>query len=61
MMHMKFAGILVARPVISFAQAFTQTTMRNKVLRFHLKSVRLCDFPYSRVDSVNCMLWFKPE
>ena len=32
----------------------------HKVLRFHLKSVRLCHFPFSRVDSVNCMLWFKP-
>lgn len=32
----------------------------HKVLRFHVKSVRLCHFPFSRVDSVNCMLWFKP-
>ena len=32
----------------------------HKVLRFHVKSVRLCHFPFSCVESVNCMLWFKP-
>jgi len=29
-------------------------------LHFHVKSVRLCHFPFTRVDSVNCKLWFKP-
>ena len=32
----------------------------HKVLCFHLKSVRLHHFPFSCVDSVNYMLWFKP-
>ena len=32
----------------------------HKVLCFHLKSVRLCHFPFSCVDSVNCMVWLKP-
>ena len=32
----------------------------HKVLLFHVKSVQLCYFPFSRVNSVNCMLWFKP-
>ena len=27
--------------------------------RFHIKSVYRTDFPFARVDSVNCLLWFK--
>ena len=31
------------------------------MIRFYIKSVRLCEFPFTtRVDSVTCMLWFKP-
>ena len=32
----------------------------HKVIRFHIKSVRVCHFPFLRVDSVNCKLWFIP-
>ena len=32
----------------------------HTVIRFHLKSVRYCTSPFQRVDSVNCVLWFKP-
>ena len=28
-------------------------------IRFHIKSVRRIEFPFARVDSVNCLLWFK--
>ena len=28
-------------------------------IRFHTKSVRRTEFPFARVDSVNCLLWFK--
>lgn len=31
-----------------------------KAIRFHIKSVRLTQFPFPRVDSVNCKLWFLP-
>jgi len=31
----------------------------HQVIRFHLKSVRYATFPYQRVDSVRCQLWFK--
>ena len=31
-----------------------------KPIRFHISSVRLTQFPFSRVDSVNCKLWFLP-
>ena len=30
------------------------------MIRFHLKSVRYRTTPFQRVDSVNCVLWFKP-
>lgn len=30
----------------------------HQPIRFHIKSVRQCHFPFSRVDSVNCKLWF---
>ena len=30
------------------------------MIRFYIKSVRLCEFPFTRVDSVTCRLWFKP-
>ena len=29
------------------------------VIRFHIKSVRRSEFPVARVDSVNCLQWFK--
>ena len=29
------------------------------VIRYHLKSVRLWDKPFKRIDSVNCLLWHK--
>lgn len=29
------------------------------VIQFHIKSVRRTEFPFARVDSVNCLLWFK--
>ena len=32
----------------------------HKMIRFHIKSVRQSEFPFSRVDSVNCKLWFLP-
>ena len=32
----------------------------HKVISFHIKSVRQSEFPFSRVDSVNCKLWFLP-
>ncbi|XP_065904955.1 uncharacterized protein [Dysidea avara] len=32
----------------------------HKTIRFHIKSVRQSEFPFSRVDSVNCKLWFLP-
>ena len=32
----------------------------HKVIRFHIKTVRLCHFPFMRVDSINCKLWFIP-
>ena len=28
-------------------------------IQFHIKSVRRIEFPFARVDSVNCLLWFK--
>ena len=28
-------------------------------IRFHIKSVQRMEFPFARVDSVNCLLWFK--
>ena len=28
-------------------------------IRFHIKSVRRTELPFARVDSVNCLLWFK--
>ena len=28
-------------------------------IRFHIRSVRKTEFPFARVDSVNCLLWFK--
>ena len=28
-------------------------------IRFHIKSVRRMEFPFTRVDSMNCLLWFK--
>ena len=30
----------------------------HQPIRFHIKSVRHCHFPFSRIDSVNCKLWF---
>ena len=35
--------------------------MKNyyEVIRFHIKSVRLTDFPFKRIDSINCKLLFK--
>ena len=30
----------------------------HQLIRFHIKSVRQCHFPFSRVDSVNCKHWF---
>ena len=33
----------------------------HKVIRFHIKSVRLCECPFTRIDSVTCMHWFKPS
>ena len=32
----------------------------HKAIHFHIRSVRLSEFPFSRVDSVNCKLWFLP-
>ena len=32
----------------------------HKIIRFHIKSVRFSQFPFMRVDSVNCKLWFIP-
>ena len=32
----------------------------HKAIRCHIKSVRLTQFPFSRVDSINCKLWFLP-
>ena len=32
----------------------------HEILRFHIKSVRLCQFPFIRVDSIDCKLWFIP-
>ena len=32
----------------------------HKIIRFHIKSVRLCQFPFMRVDCINCKLWFIP-
>ena len=32
----------------------------HKVLRFDVKSARIRRFPFTRVDSANCKLWFKP-
>ena len=32
----------------------------HQAIRFHIKSVRQLEFPFSRVDSVNCKLWFLP-
>ena len=32
----------------------------HKIIRFHIKSVQLCQFPFMRVDSNNCKLWFIP-
>jgi len=32
----------------------------HQPIRFHIKSVRITQFPYSRVDSVTCKLWFLP-
>ena len=31
-----------------------------KPIQFYINSVRLTQFPFSRVDSVNCKLWFLP-
>ena len=31
----------------------------HSVIRYHLKSVRYSTAPFRRVDSVNCVLWFK--
>ena len=31
----------------------------HQVIRYHLKSVRYSTFPYQRVDSVKCVVWFK--
>jgi len=31
----------------------------HKIIRYHLKSVRYSTFPYQRVDSARCLLWFK--
>ena len=28
-------------------------------IRFHIKSVQRTEFPFARVDSLNCLLWFK--
>ena len=28
-------------------------------IRFHIRSVHKTEFPFSRVDSMNCLLWFK--
>jgi len=28
-------------------------------IRFHIASVRRMEFPFARVDSVNCLLWFR--
>ena len=32
----------------------------HKVIHFHIKRIRWSEFPFSRVDSVNCKLWFLP-
>ena len=32
----------------------------HKIIRFHIKSVRLNQFPFMHVDSNNCKLWFIP-
>ena len=32
----------------------------RKAIHFHIRSVRLSEFPFSQVDSVNCKLWFLP-
>ena len=32
----------------------------HRAIQFHIRSVRLSEFPFSRVDSVNCKLWFLP-
>ena len=31
----------------------------HSVIRFHIKSVRVTDFPFHRVDSINCKLLFQ--
>ena len=31
----------------------------HSVIRFHIKSVRITDFPFHRVDSINCKLLFQ--
>ena len=31
----------------------------HSVIRFHLKSVRLWDRPFTRIDSKNCALWYQ--
>ena len=31
----------------------------HDVIRFHIKSVRITDFPFHRVDSINCKLLFQ--
>ena len=32
----------------------------HKIICFHIKNVRLCQFPFMRVDSIICKLWFIP-
>ena len=31
----------------------------HSVIRFHIESVRITDFPFHRVDSINCKLLFQ--
>ena len=32
----------------------------HKPIRFHIRSVRITQFPFSRIDSFTCKLWFLP-
>ena len=32
----------------------------HKIIHFHIKSVRLCQFPFMCVDSINCKFWSIP-
>ena len=34
-------------------------TEYHTFIRFHIKSVHRTEFPFARVDSVNCLLWFR--